>query len=281
MRTSIFVGIWACVALMACNTEKKEEVVDQRIVSLSGAITETIVALGAADRLVGVDVTSTFPEEIKQKASDLGHIRSMTLEPILALKPTLVLGLKKDFSPELEEKLAGANIPVKLIDQEYSAAGAQRLIEQVGEFIGLSNSQPVVAQMQAELSKVSPLPRPLKVLFIYARGAGTLMVAGDKTAFSEMVKLAGGQNAVSGFEDFKPLTPEALVQGNPDVILLFDSGLASVGGVDGLLKVPGVVSTSAGKNKAIIGLDGGLLTNFGPRTGEAAVALNRALAGIK
>lgn len=279
MRAFILGGIWVCLNLMSCTTEKKE--VEERIVSLSGAITEAIVALGAGERLVGVDVTSTFPEEVKQKASDLGHIRNLTVEPVLALKPSLVLGLKKDFSPELEAKLKAANVPVKLIDQEYSALGAQRLIEQVGDLIGLPNSRPVVTQMQAELSKVSPLSYPVKVLFIYARGAGTLMVAGEKTAFSEMVKLAGGENAVSGFEDFKPLTPEALVQANPDVILLFDSGLASVGGIDGLLKVPGIAATKAGKNKTVLSLDGGLLTNFGPRTGEAAVALNRALAEIQ
>jgi len=62
------------------------------------------------------------------------------------------------------------------------------------------------------------------------------------------------------------------------VILLFDSGLASLGGIDGLLAVPGVAQTTAGKNKAIISLDGGLISNFGPRTGEAALALNKALA---
>jgi len=114
-------------------------------------------------------------------------------------------------------------------------------------------------------------------LFIYARGANMLMVSGTGTPIDAMIHLAGGTNAVTGFADFKPLTPEAVITANPDVILLFDSGAESVSGIEGVLKLPGVSKTNAGKNKKIITMDGGLLTNFGPRTGEAAEALNALL----
>ncbi|WP_367914284.1 hemin ABC transporter substrate-binding protein [Leadbetterella sp. DM7] len=265
---------------VSCNTssEKAEEKSGKKIVSLSGAVTETIAALGGEDQLVGVDVTSTFPESVKTHASDLGHIRSITLEPIVALQPDVVVAGAKEFNPELQAKLKEAGIEVKLVEQEYSAQGAKNLIHTVGELLGKADTKSLTDKIDADLAQVKPFEKAPKVLFIYARGAGTLMVAGDKTPFTEVVKLAGGENAVTGFEDFKPLTPEALVQGNPDVILLFDSGLASLGGIDGLLAVPGVAQTTAGKNKAIISLDGGLISNFGPRTGEAALALNKALA---
>lgn len=265
---------------MSCNTssEKSDEGAGKKIVSLNGAITETISALGGASQLVGVDVTSTFPESVKAHAQDLGHIRSITLEPVVALQPDVVVAGAKDFNPELQAKLKEAGIEVKLIDQVYSVQGAKDLIHAVGELLGNADTKALTDKIDTDLAQVQKFEKAPKVLFIYARGAGTLMVAGDKTPFSEMVKLAGGENAISGFEDFRPLTPEALVQGNPDVILLFDSGLASLGGVDGLLAVPGVAQTTAGKNKAVIALDGGLISNFGPRTGEAALALNKALA---
>ncbi len=264
----------------SCNSssENSAEKSGKKIVSLSGAVTETIAALGAENQLVGVDVTSTFPESVKTHAQDLGHIRSITLEPVVALQPDVVVAAAKDLNPELQGKLKEAGIEVKLIDQEYSVQGAKDLIQAVGELLGNADTESLTEKMDADLAQIQKFEKAPKVLFIYARGAGTLMVAGDKTPFSEIVKLAGGQNAVSGFEDFRPLTPEALIQGNPDVILLFDSGLASLGGPDGLLTVPGVAQTTAGKNKAVIGLDGGLISNFGPRTGEAALALNRALA---
>ena len=266
--------------VVSCNTASKssEEKAGQKIVSLSGAVTETIAALGGEDQLVGVDVTSTFPESVKTHAQDLGHIRSITLEPVVALQPDVVVAGAKEFNPELQARLKEAGVEVRLIDQEYSVSGAKHLIKTVGELLGKTDTKALTDKIDADLARVQKFEKAPRVLFIYARGAGTLMVAGDKTPFSEMVKLAGAENAVTGFEDFKPLTPEALVQGNPDVILLFDSGLASLGGVEGLLAVPGVAQTTAGKNKAVIALNGGLISNFGPRTGEAALALNKALA---
>jgi len=62
------------------------------------------------------------------------------------------------------------------------------------------------------------------------------------------------------------------------VILLFNSGLKSLGGVKGLLQIPGVAETNAGKNKAVITMDGALLSGFGPRVGKAAAHLNQLLA---
>lgn len=264
---------------VSCNktAENATEEKAHKIVSLNGAITETIAALGSASEIVGVDVTSTFPDSIKTIAQDLGHIRTITLEPIVALQPTVVIATEKDLNPELQAKIKEAGIEVQLINQDYSAEGAKKLITQVGEILGKKDTKILTDKIDADLAKLTVLEKKPKVLFIYARGAGTLQVAGEKTPFEKIIQMAGGENAVKGFEDFKPLTPEALVEGNPDVILLFDSGLASLGGVDGLLAVPGIAQTTAGKNKAVVTLDGGLISNFGPRTGEAAAALNKAL----
>jgi iron complex transport system substrate-binding protein len=121
------------------------------------------------------------------------------------------------------------------------------------------------------------IPQSKKVLFIYARGAGTMMVAGQETPLDKIITLAGAKNAANGFKDFKPLTTEALVAANPDVILLFDSGLESVGGVNGLLKVPGIPQTTAGKQQKIIAMDGQFLSGFGPRVLEAVKELSEKL----
>lgn len=262
----------------ASNENSEEAQVTHRIVSLNGAITETIAALGNEGDIVGVDVTSTFPESVKTHAQDLGHVRGITLEPIIGLEPTLILASEKDLSPELQSKIKEAGIELKLINQEYSLQGSKKLVEDVAAAIGKKDVKSLTEKIDADAASLVTFEKAPKVLFIYARGAGTLQVAGDNTPFESIIKLAGGENAVKGFESFKPLTPEALVEGNPDVILLFDSGLESLGGVDGLLAVPGVSQTNAGKNKAVITLDGGLISNFGPRTGEAVAALNKALA---
>jgi len=285
-KISILLTIAVYAACMySCNNSKNADSgqiagqtpdsAQKRIVSLNGAITEIVSALGHEQELVGRDVTSTYPEWVKDSVKNLGHVRSLTIESIVALKPTLILASDKDISPDLEQKIKASGIKFKLFRQEFSIGGTKSLIREVAAFIGNNKDQALLDKIDADLAKVKPLPKKPKVLFIYARGAGTLMVAGQNTPMESIIKIAGGENAISNMNDFKPLTPEALLNSNPDIILLFDSGLKSLGGISGLLKIPGVDQTTAGKNRAVITMEGSLLSGFGPRVGEAALELNK------
>lgn len=277
----------AAISLIACNkkenkvttTDTTENQVDQnqKVVSLNGAISETLAALGAESQIVGVDVTSTYPESLKTKATDLGHVRSITAESILSLQPTVVFATSKDVNPTLNEQLKAANVQLVIVDQEYSVDGTKKLITDVAHYLKKDNVQPILDNIDKQIATVKPFDKKPKVLFIYARGAGNLMVAGKETPLHSMIELAGAENAAASLTDFKPLTPEALLTNNPDVIVMFDSGLESLGGVDGLLKVEGIAATNAGKNKKVITMDGQLLSGFGPRLGEAVVELNEKL----
>lgn len=277
----------ATISLIACNkkenkvttTDTTENQVDQnqKVVSLNGAISETLAALGAESQIVGVDVTSTYPESLKTKATDLGHVRSITAESILNLQPTVVFATSKDVNPTLNEQLKAANVQLVIVDQEYSVDGTKKLITDVAHYLKKDNVQPILDNIDKQIATVKPFDKKPKVLFIYARGAGNLMVAGKETPLHSMIELAGAENAAASLTDFKPLTPEALLTNNPDVIVMFDSGLESLGGVDGLLKVEGIAATNAGKNKKVITMDGQLLSGFGPRLGEAVVELNEKL----
>lgn len=246
-----------------------------RIVSLNGAITETLVSLDLSGNIVGRDVTSTFPADLK--ATDLGHVRSITAESILALQPNIVFGTTKDINPSLNEQLKKANISLVLIDQEYSIDGSKKLITEVATKLKKDNYQPLLDNITNKMTTVKAFDKKPKVLFIYARGAGNLMVAGSGTPLHSMIELAGAENAAAALTDFKPLTPEALLTTNPDVILMFDKGLQSIGGVDGLLKIEGLATTNAGKNKKVVTMDGQFLSGFGPRVGEAVVELHNKL----
>lgn len=246
---------------------------NQRIVTLNGAITEMVFALGHQDKIVATDVTSTYPTSLKVK--DLGHVRSLSIESVMALKPTLILATEKDMSPDLAAKLKASGVKTHIFKQEFSIQGTKNLLKDVASVLGEKNFTALQTKIDTQLKKVKPISAKPKVLFVYARGAGTLMVAGKNTPVEKMIELAGGQNAVSGFDDFKPLTPEALLSNNPDYILFFDSGLQSLGGVEGALKIEGLSKTKAGKNKNIIAMDGALLSGFGPRVGEGVLELNQ------
>jgi iron complex transport system substrate-binding protein len=232
------------------------------------------------DQIVGVDVTSTYPEAMT-KLPGVGHNRSMSAEAIIALAPSIVIGVDENVKPELVEQLKSAHIRVLLYNPETSVEGTKALIKSVADSLGKTDKvQAIVDGIDADLKEKVALSKKTKVLFIYARGAGTMMVAGEKTSSNAMINLAGGENAVTGFEDFKPLTPESLLQANPDVILMFTSGLESLGGMEGLLKVPGVAMTNAGKKKQVIEMDGQFLTGFGPRLGKAIAALSKKLDAV-
>lgn len=286
---TILVAAFMLVAAVSCKKETKTtddstvktdtiaKAETHKIVSLNGAVTEIVSALGHEKEIVGVDVTSTYPESLKATAKDLGHVRSISIEAIMALKPTLILATDKDMSPELLEKLKSSGVKAEVFAQEFTADGSKKLIADVAKALNNDGAKALQDKIDADLKNVKPIASAPKVLFIYARGANMMMVAGTSTPVERMIALAGGKNAVTDFEDFKPLTPEALIKGNPDVILLFDSGIGSLGGPQGVLKIPGVDKTNAGKNKKIIAMDGALLSGFGPRVGEGAVKLNTLL----
>lgn len=265
----------------SCKQTKRDNhiVIDNntRIVSLSSTTTEVLCGLGLQDKIVGVDVTSTYPDAVKQLPK-VGHNRNMSAEAIIALKPTMVVGVQENIKPQLAEQIQSAHVTLLSFPLQYSVAGAKDLIRQLADTLGYAEKGRVLVKEidRDESMKLAPGKQP-SVLFIYARGAGTLMAAGNHTSAGSMIDLAGGKNAAIGFDDFKPITAESLVTANPDVILMFDSGLQSLGGVDGLLQIPGVAQTNAGKNRQVIEMDGQFLTGFGPRTGKAIAALSKLL----
>ena len=274
--------------LLSCSApaEKKDrseetETAAKRIVSLSGTLTEILYALNAETELVAVDVTSTFPAAT-EKLTNLGHIRAISAENIIASKPTHVLAFDDEMNPALKSQLEKAKIEVILFKRDYTVNSSKKVIEDVAKWLGKEDAaEKLTKQIDADIASLKKLKKAPRVLFVYARGTGTLMVAGDNTQMAEMIRLAGGKNATGGFEDFKPLTAEAVITANPDVILMFDSGKASLSSEGGVLAVPGVKSTNAGKNQAIIAMDGEYLSGFGPRVGKALVELNNELSKVQ
>lgn len=285
----ITIAIASCfTTLTACNnnttkeqTEAKSIINDStRIVVLGGTLTEIVYELGLGDKVVATDVTSTYPEATTQLPK-VGHNRNVSSEAILTQHPTLVLSLNRYMRPELQQQLAAANIPIITYTLEGNIDNTKDIIQHICDTLGMNDKAAVlINKIDSDLSQKTALDHKPKVLFIYARGAGTMMAGGTGTEAHKMIALAGGENAVADFEQFKPVTSEALVKANPDVILMFDDGLKSLNGIDGLLQVPGVAQTNAGKNKQVIEMDGLYLTGFGPRVGMAVAELSKKLSEV-
>lgn len=283
MKSRIFLSIIAFPALFAISScdvaiNGESQISDStKIVSTNGTLSEILVELGFEDNIVGVDVASTYPVSLQQKPK-IGHNRDISAEGVLGLGPDLVVGITEVVKPQVSEQIRATGTRFLLFDHEYSKEGAKQLIRAVADSLGqAAKGDSLLRVLEADLAHADSITAQAqgkpKVLFIYARGTGTMMVAGQRTQLDEMIKLAGGINAVQGFDDFKPLTSEAVIAANPDVILLFDSGLSSLGGIEGLLQVQGIAETNAGKNQKVVEMDGQFLTGFGPRLGKAVIEL--------
>jgi iron complex transport system substrate-binding protein len=275
-------GLLAAVLLAAPAVARGQAAPDtSRIVTLGGSVTEIVYALGAGDQVVGVDASSIYPEAATEKPS-VGYFRRLPAEGVLSLNPTLILALEGTGPPAVLDQLRSTGVGVELIPDTSSVAGAKQKIRQIGRILGRgAQADALVDRMERDLAEARALRAEAtstpEVLFIYARGTGSMNVAGRGTSAEAMIELAGAENAISGFEGFKPMTAEAVASAAPDVILMLTRGLESVGGVDGLLEQPGIALTPAGENRRIAEMDDLLLLGFGPRLGTAVKTLTRKL----
>ena len=249
-----------------------------RVVAVGGAVTETVYALGAESRLVGCDTSSVYPEAAT-KLPQVGYARTLSAEGVLALKPDLILGTDETGPPAVVQQLRDSGVRIVLVKSaDHSVLGTQAQVRAVAEALGLKDKgEAIAAKLGRDFAAVPKPAKTPRVLFLYARGGGTMNVAGRATAADAIIGLAGGVNAVDGYEGYKPLTAEAAISAAPDVILLPSRGMDSVGGLDGVLSQPGLAQTPAGKARRVVAMDDLLLLGFGPRAGEGALELAKRL----
>jgi iron complex transport system substrate-binding protein len=255
----------------------------ERIVSIGGAVTEIVYALGADKNLVGADTSSIYPQAAT-RLPQVGYQRQLSAEGVLSLKPTLVLMTAEAGPPVAVEQIEAAGVKIIKVGGENTPDGAREKIREIAAALNeKERGERLIEKLYADLNAAEQCAETLdakpKVLFIYSRAGGAPQVSGANTSADAMINLAGGRNAVDGFENFKPLTPESLVEAAPDFILLPSRGLDSIGGVEAVLKIPGMSETPAGKSGRIITIDDLVLLGFGPRMGAGVKELCEKLQG--
>ncbi len=113
----------------------------------------------------------------------------------------------------------------------------------------------------------------VKILFLYTRGNTAALVSGGSTPADAIIQLAGGSNAVVGFDGYRPLGAEAIAAAAPDIILIPKSAAEALGGVDAVLALPGISLTPAGRARRVVVLGDDRMLQFGPSLGKGLVAL--------
>lgn len=244
------------------------------IAVLGASVAETVHALGHGDAVCAADASVASFGPLASKVR-LPYHRQLSAEGVLAQGPDLVLADAASGPPEALEQLRTAGVPVFLVDRTATVAGAQGRARTLGALLD-ADGEALATRIAAEVEAAQQVPVPpgQRVLFVYARGSGTMMVGGEDTAAHEMITLAGAANALAGHAGFVPLTAEAAVGAQPTAVLVTTKGLASLGGEAGLRSQPGM---SLLAEVPVIAVDDLLLLGFGPRTGEGVRALRTAL----
>ncbi|SEG76164.1 iron complex transport system substrate-binding protein [Thermomonospora echinospora] len=253
-------------------------------VNMYGSIAEIVFSLGLGDRVVGRDASTTF-----EAAADLplvttnGH--DLSAEAVLRLDPTVVL-LDAGIGPAgAVDQLRDSGIPVVLIGDQQTLPAIGEHITEVAAALGVPEAgralkEQVGEQIDAARAESAAGAEPLRIAFLYLRGtAGVYLIGGRGAGSDALIEAIGATDAgaAAGLAGFRPLTSEGMINAAPDVILVLTGGLESVGGVDGLVRLPGVGQTPAGRNRRIVSADDGALLTFGPRTGKTIRALAEAV----
>lgn len=273
------------------DTEVTVESADRIIgLDIAGSIGATLFGLGLGDNVIGRDISTTFPEAVDLPVvTASGH--SINSESVIALRPDLVITDGTVGPTDVVLQLRDAGIAVVFVDTDPSLEGVGELARQVAAAVGAPAAGDALAarladEMAAKVAEIAAIAPAadgdkLRMIFLYLRGsAGIYYLFGEESGADTLIESLGGIDVAGeiGWSGMKPMTDEALVAANPDLILVMTDGLSSVGGVDGLLESkPAIALTTAGQNKRFVDMADGEILSFGPRTAGVLDALARAI----
>lgn len=256
---------------------------------LSGSLAAIIWGLGLGETLVARDVSTTVPgtEDLPVITSG-GH--TVNAESIIALAPTLVITDGSIGPRDVVEQLRDVGITVVFIQNTASFEGAAQLARDVAAVYGAPEAGELLAQRisadveatRTQIERFAPTGADrLRIVFLYLRGsAGVYYLFGSESGADDLIEGLGAVDVAGelGWHGMQPLTDEAMIAADPDLVLVMTDGLESVGGVDALLETkPAVALTTAGRHRRIVDMADGQILSFGPRSAAVLEALARAV----
>lgn len=241
----------------------------ERIVSLGGSVTEIIYALGKEQKLIGVDSSSIYPEAAR-KLPQVGYYRSIPVEGVVALKPSLILSSEVAGPKKTLDDLKNLGIPIESIPDKPSIETLYQRIETIANILSIpEKGQQLTQQIKEDIQSASAMPSQALDTILIINRTGSLMAAGNATSAHEIMRLAGVRNLFEHQKGFKPVSAESLINAKPELIIVTDFSVKASGDLNKLKSLPALVDSPAVKNNRILVLDDLLAMGLGPRTGEA------------
>jgi len=251
----------------------------ERIIPVDGDLAEIVFALGLGANVVATDLSATYPPEA-DALPQIGYQRALSAEPIAAFEPTLVLATDLARPVEIVDQLRSLHIPVVLVERTATIDGPAAKIRAVARALGVPRrGEALISTMQADidaaLAAAATMTDHPRTLVLYVRGEQTQLIFGKGSGVDVLLPAVGAVDVAAelGIGETQQITAEALLKAAPDVFILTTTGLASVGGIDGLLSIPGIAETPAGTHRRVLTFEDQYLLGAGPRYGQLLLEL--------
>lgn len=256
-----FVGL--CMPVLANGTP-------QRVITVGAPATEIVFALGAGDSVIATDTTSTRPEAVPTLPK-VGYMRHLAAEGIIGLKPDLIVAVEKSGPDVVLGDLSDLGIPIVILPSLAKMKNLPDAISMVGDALGRVDAAKLLSgRVQDDLAQLhgnEGADRP-SIVFLMAVGHGKPLAAGQETTADEIISMIGGTNSMAGFDGFKPVSPEVIASDASDYVLVTQSTIDQLGGLEGLQAHPSLGLHKAVANGRVLAISASTILGFGPSSAE-------------
>ena len=250
---------------------------DSRIVVAGGSITEILFFLGQEEKIVALDVTSTYPEQTKNFPS-IGYVRGLSTEGILSMNPSLIIGENDMGPPIVVSQLKETDVDFRIVPEVQSIEGIIQKILCVASILNIEELAKTkinneLSNAIAELNSMTEVKKieNIKIMLVLSMKGSSPIVAGTNTTGNSYIEMIGAKNAFDSFEGWQVVSAESILKENPDFIILPNRDLHKNSKISKIINDPIFANITAGKNKNFIFDDGMSILGFGPRTIESAL----------
>lgn len=250
----------------AVGNEITFEEAPKTIVSMMPSNTEILFALGLNEEIVGVNDYDNYPEEALEKEKIGGM--EFNVEKIVSMQPDVVFAHESGLSTGEEglQQIRDAGVQVFVVKNATNFEETYSTIEQIGQATGkTAEATTIIEDMKAKVADVIEKTGKVenkKRVFIETSDAPSIYAPGKNTFMQEILDMIGAENVVTE-EDWVMISPEEIVNQNPDVIIVMYSYVPDI--IESVKNRDGFGDITAVKEDQVIQVDENLTSRTGPR----------------
>lgn len=266
---------WLLMLVMLCISS--HSLSKERIISLGHDVTEIIFALKFGKNIIAresSDLIQLFPQQYET----IGNIKKIDYQHLISMEPTLVFASDQAKPSSALLLLQNKGIPVINITRGVTLEAIPEKIKLIAKHLERNQlGKKLIKNFQNELAQINTTPLDKKVLFIINKGGVLPLTAGANTTADKLITAVGAKNIMATSKRYQPLSPESIIARQPDLIIVCHESAKTLGGAEGIWRLPGMSMTPAGKSKSLVVVDETGMLHFSLGTPKVMAQIRQAL----